>query len=203
MVGRRAFTLLEMLLATVLSTLLLIGLLAVVADLGASGMAAGGQFGTLFAADGSPDSAAMAEAVEAWLPLLREDLNHTARADVSKANELTLVGQFALDAGGRARTHRPARVRYRLTEINGRRWLIRRQEALDSWTNEDVQCDLVCSGVTRFEVVQSGDEPRIQPNADRSGQANGGSVWRLRVWTGNSRDPAMDRVVNVQRDGGL
>jgi hypothetical protein len=142
-----AFTLLEVLVATVLATLLMVGVLAVVADLGASGVVA--------PAKARPEAALGPEAADAWVRLLREDLNHASAVHAADENEMTLVGYAALDTPARERTHRPVRVLYRIQEVRGRRWIIRRQEALDVLTNENVQQDLVCCGVSRFELKGS------------------------------------------------
>lgn len=144
----RAFTLLELLVATALSTVLMIGVLAVVADLGAPEVAAGIR--------DEAGAGGAAEASDAWVRLLREDLAHAHSIDASKANEVALMGYGALDGRGRERTHRPVLVLYRIEMIDGRPWLIRRQAVLDVLTNQNVQRDLVCCGVTRFELVGVG-----------------------------------------------
>ncbi len=139
----RAFTLLELLLATALTAVLMVGVLAVVADLGAPEAAAGP------APDRERD-----RALEACLDLLHEDLSHAVAVDASKANEVTLVGYASLDGGARERSHRPVRVRYTLERIDGRSWLVRRQDALDVKTNETVHRDLVCCGFTGFQLME-------------------------------------------------
>ncbi len=144
----RAFTLLELLVATALSTVLMIGVLAVVADLGAPEVAAG------IAEEAG--AAGGDEALDAWVGLLREDLAHAHSIDASKANEVVLMGYGALDGRARERTHRPVLVLYKIERIDGRPWLIRRQAVLDVLTNQNVQRDLVCCGVTRFELIGLG-----------------------------------------------
>ena len=159
--SRRGFTLLEMLLATVLSVMLMVGVLAVIAGLGTAASKAGDQ----------PVPAA--DAIDGWLRLLQEDLNLAVKIDASRSNELTLTGYAALDEPGRERTHRPARVLYRFEDVGGRRWLIRRQALLDLATNQNVQRDLVCSGLSRFELVPTPME------AARSDLKS--TLWRLRM----------------------
>jgi prepilin-type N-terminal cleavage/methylation domain-containing protein len=143
MTGARAFTLLELLVATALSAILMVGVLAVVADLGAAAVAAQEK--------ADPAAPLGPQALEAWVRLLREDLRHARTVVADKEGELVLVGYGALDAA-RQRTHRPVRVLYRIEEVRGRPWVTRRQAALDCLTNQNVQRDLVCGGVTRFEL---------------------------------------------------
>jgi hypothetical protein len=164
----RAFTLLELLLATALTALLMIGVLAVVADLGAPEAAAGPVPGR-----------EEARAFEACLDLLHEDLTHAVAVNASKANELTLVGYASLDGCGRERTHRPVRVRYTLEQIDGRSWLVRRQDALDVRTSENLQRDLVCCGFRGFQLLQDRyawglDEEASEGEAPADGPPAGG-----------------------------
>jgi hypothetical protein len=184
----RAFTLLELLLATALTTVLMIGVLAVVADLGAPEAAAG------HVPDGERD-----RAFEACLDLLHEDLGHAVAVDASRANELTLVGYAALDAAGRERTHRPVRVRYTLEQIDGRSWLVRRQDALDVRTNRTVQRDLVCCGFTGFRLIADRyawgvdtdalglDAPAEGPAAGAGGRAESPTQEDVRFWENGER----------------
>jgi len=146
-VSRRCgFTLLELLLATVLTVMLMVGVLAVVTRLAAPAIAT------------PADSTAGAHAADelnshALLRLLREDLNHARKVNVSFASTLSFVSFSALDGANRQRVHRPVRVSYSIETVGGRRWLVRRQAALDAKTNQNVQRDLVCSGVTEFELL--------------------------------------------------
>ncbi len=149
MSASRGFTLLELLMATVLSALLMVGVLAVVADLGADGLSGG----LSAAAEAASSRAAGEDAVEHWLGLLREDLQHAAETNMLGESEVELIGCLALDADRRRRTHRPVRVVYRIADVAGRSWLVRRQEALDVLTNRHVQRDLVCRDIRRFELV--------------------------------------------------
>ncbi len=149
---RRAFTLLELMLASALSALLMVGVLAVVADLGASGGIQQVQLGD----DQQP--------LEACAAVIRDDLVHASKVYESATDELTLFGYGALDAAGRRRTHRPVLVQYRFERIGDRRWLVRRQASLDVLSNQNVQRDLVCAAVAKFEVT-----PRDGPAAPGGG----------------------------------
>ena len=183
MSSRRGFTLLEMLLATVLSVMLMVGVLAVIASLGTAAGKAGGQ----------PVPAA--DAMDGWLRLLQEDLNLAVKVDTSRSNELTLIGYAALDGLGRERTHRPVRVLYRFEEVGGRRWLIRRQALLDVASNQNVQRDLVCNGVSRFELM-----PAPVESAQWGLKS---TLWRLRMWTDDQAKPSRECIVTLRPAQGV
>ncbi|MEI7835334.1 MAG: prepilin-type N-terminal cleavage/methylation domain-containing protein [Planctomycetota bacterium] len=186
MTHRRGFTLIEMLLALMVSAILMTGVLAVVTGLGARGLAAAPH----------AESERMTSAVDAWVRLLREDLAN-AKVGEGSGNELVLTGYLALAGSERERTHRPARVVYRLEEIAGRPWLVRRQAVLDVLSNDNLQRDLVCRGVKRFALVRM---PEAEPAAAGSRRANGG-LWRLRVWVDDAETPTYNRVVAAEPGG--
>jgi len=140
---RPGFTLLEMLLATALAAILMVGVLGLITDIGSSQLAA---------AESEEPGRSPTAALEAWAALLREDLEHAREVDLSQPNELRLVGTHALDSARREATHRPVEVVYRMEEIDGRSVLVREQAALDVATNRNVQRDLVCGGVDRFDL---------------------------------------------------
>ncbi len=140
---RPGFTLLEMLLATALAAILMVGVLGLIADIGSSELAAAES-----EEPGNPPTSTW----NAWAALLREDLEHAREVDLSRPNELRLVGTHALDSARREATHRPVEVVYRREEIDGRSVLVREQAALDVATNRNVQRDLVCGGVGRFDL---------------------------------------------------
>lgn len=218
--------------ASVLSTVLMVGVLAVVTRLGAPVVDPRGQE--------PPGVALEAEVVEAWAGLLREDLSHASQIEMLKNNELMIVGYGALNAQVRERTHRPVRVFYKTELIGGRWWLVRRQAALDVLTNQNIQRDLVCSGVRRFELIQEMKslksetdgifkadvvttgypkmdeedatdglprESRTTATESVDGEDEGDReksvvVWRLRVWPDDQGGPAYDRVVAMRVNGG-
>jgi hypothetical protein len=45
--------------------------------------------------------------------------------------------------------------------MDGEFWIVRRQEALDVLTNRNIQRDLVCRDVTKFELAPIGDLPAV------------------------------------------
>ncbi len=143
---RHGFTLLELLLATALTAVLMMGVLAVIGNMAASAAIV----------DRDPGSATEidAESVEGLVRVVGDDLVHAENIFRSiTGDEITMIGYGSLDARSRDRSHRPASIIYRLETIGDRTWLIRRQSALDVLTNQNVQRDLVYADVVRFEIV--------------------------------------------------
>ncbi len=154
----RGFTLVELLLATALSTLLLLGVTAVIASLGSAAQR-----------EGRGQQAAHAigpAAVDAWVRLLREDMANASEVEVSGDNELTLIGHAALDPRSGERTHRPARVVYAVERIGARDWLVRRQHALDELNSRNVSRRLVLCGVAGFELDSRGADTVADEGTD-------------------------------------
>ncbi len=176
--ARRGFTLLELVLASALSVVLMMGILAVLTDMSSDPE-------TLIKPTRA-DAPATGRTFEAWAKLLRDDMSHTHRIESSGPNRIVLRGSGALDARGRSRTHRPVELVYELRKIDGRTWLVRRQRALDVLSNRNVQRDLVCTGIEKFELsaegsmliqgaVQASGEsapPGAEQNPDRSARGS-------------------------------
>lgn len=160
MIARRGFTLLEMLLATALTVVLMGSVMAVVIDLSKP------VKDDRALTDADADSQVPAEP---WVAMLRDDIRNADEVFADADGALWLAGYLALD-GERRQTHRPAEVRYALVAVGGRKWLVRSQRRLDVVTNERDQIDLVCAGVDRFEVLAD-DEPLDE------GQITFGSRW--------------------------
>lgn len=177
------FTLLELLLASALSVLLMVGVLAVIATWRTADAAPGAgndRFGP---------STVMADAeTERWVALLREDLGHARQVEQGGDALVRLVGHAGLDAVGRARTHRPVEVVYRTMEQDGAVWLVREQAALDIASTAHRQRDLVAAGVLAVELTAVADD-------SEDGERDEAVAYRLR-WrsarTGEA-DPAADR----------
>ena len=142
-----AFTLVELLLASALATLLMVGVLAVVTHLARSEKAL-----QPLARD---DTAARMsqEELDAWITLLRADLQHAGRIERLLTGEVEMLGYQALQGASRQVGHRPVRIGYRLQEVDGRRWVMRWQTSLDSASHHRTSRDLVATGVRRFEIV--------------------------------------------------
>lgn len=179
----RGLTLLETLLATALLSMLMVGVLAVMATV---------KPATDLAASSCAGAAPSEQAIDAWVRLLAEDLGQASEA-APRENAVELSGHLAMDAASSQRTHRAVRVLYALHELDGRNWLIRRQTALDVLSNRNVQQDLVLGGVKRFELVRVDSVAAEQLGARRDGRG----VWRLRVWTDEREEPTYQRLVTA------
>jgi prepilin-type N-terminal cleavage/methylation domain-containing protein len=146
---RRGFTFVELLMATALLALLMVGVLAVVVAVAKP----------VTATDAKPDAAL--QVVQTWGSLLRDDLDQAVGADVTKPDELTMLGYSSLQTSDRRRVHRPVLITYRFEEVDGRKWLVRRQAALDMLNVHNVQRDLVCQWDGRFELQPTGDASAV------------------------------------------
>lgn len=231
MMPRRAFTLLELLLATVLLTGLMVSVLAVLTRIGTHDLSSAGITSTslkIEATSADPSLLRVSTSdIDAWIAVLREDIDHAIEIDTSVTNEVTLIGYAGLDDVNRRRAHRPVRVTYKIETLSGRPWLIRRQAWLDVLSNQNVQRDLVCGGVLRFELVSVPGETRAPGEAVRKPPLPGGSVkvratasdppeptaeelhpgggthFMLRVWTNPQDDRAAhERTITFKRDTG-
>lgn len=143
----RGFTLLEMLLATALTAVLVGGVMAVVTSV----------------ARPLPGNAASRAGlsqelpIESVLAMVRDDLRNARALQMSDDGVLTMAGNMAINATAREQTHRPAVVTYKIEQIGGRHWLVRSQSRLDTLTNEPTQYDLVCAGVRGFDLLRDGE----------------------------------------------
>ncbi|MFA7236021.1 MAG: prepilin-type N-terminal cleavage/methylation domain-containing protein [Phycisphaeraceae bacterium] len=216
----RGFTMLELLMALALSAMLMIGVMAVIAQLGAKSVrqasANAGQVGA-----GVLPGAGM----ESMARLMGEDIGQAERVDATRPNQLELTGYCGLDDQGRGRSHRPVDVVYRLEQVNGRTWLVRRQMLRDVLTNENIQRDLVCGDVTGFAISpakkwgaakpQSSGESSKPGAANKSGathrpgasgrpvaQPPADDVLRLSVRMKDGGPGLSDRIIAVRSGGG-
>ncbi len=140
----RAFTMIELVLASALCTVLMVGVLGVITSL------SGPDQAMVDASHGGGPS--REETIDALARLLRSDLAHATAVEVVGGSDLVIQGNCGLDESRRTPTHRPVEVRYKVMQINGRPWLVRRQQALDTLSSEQVQRDVVCAGVSRLAL---------------------------------------------------
>ncbi len=141
----RAFTTVELLLATALAVVLMAGSLRVVASI---------------RADLLQDQPALRGVNPGRLiDLIRWDLTH-AKLLSQRNGKITLTGYGCLDRAhfeGRDRpdqpaTHQPVRVEYFVWPQGERGWLVRRQVHLNELTNRNSWSELVCGGVAGIEL---------------------------------------------------
>jgi hypothetical protein len=162
------------------------------------------------------------EVVDALLRLVKSDLTHARAFHMVGTREMVFRGHCAISGLGREITHRPVEVNYRIEEVDGQSWLVRRQISMDVLTNRDVESDMVCAGITRVSLS------RVQATSRKALMADGrpasessedsidritddseerepdtqppsavGTVWRLRVWMAGAADESLDRFITV------
>lgn len=159
---RPGFTLLELLLASALTTMLMVGVLGLVSQIG-------------LPAEESADAISRDAAVEGFAEMLRADLEHAVAVDATDENHVELLGYAALDDEARSRSHRPVRIVYRFDEIRGRSWLVREQHLLDVLTNRNMQRDLVAAGVSSFALDADVFRPAHNGQLERPAAGTGGA----------------------------
>jgi hypothetical protein len=135
-----AFTLIEMLAAMSLATLLMVAAMPVLRSLRPSSM---------------PADLSLSSNV---LGLLRWDLANSRRFQ-PHADGVTLWGLGSLDAGSMQPTDRPAMVTYRVAIFAGVSSLIRIEEPLGASAGPQIRSQLICSNVSAFSVRGLADSP--------------------------------------------
>ncbi len=180
---RAGFTLLELMLASVLTTVLLLGVMAVIVRLASVSNAPGVDHAAL-----EPEALAL---------LLREDLRNTDKVEANDAGLLVLRGLCGLDAQRRERVHQPVRVSYSVESLDGRSWVVRRQEWLESRSNRNVQRDLVAAGVQSFEITSELGQPpaATRPRSDTADPFQQTAAVRPRLWRVRWRTEAQPQVL--------
>lgn len=220
------FTLLELLLATVLTTVLMVAVMAVITRLAGPYAAGAVQPGTTSTPDLVQRRPIDADVMRPLVDILRHDLQHAGEINGAKHNELKLTGQLALAGGNKAVTHRPAEVVYKIAQLDGRDWLVREQRALDVTTNEPLRRDLVCHGLKRFQIVRKSGEtllddpndgqrparstsaarprtrPTDAPSSNEESEQASEQAFRLLVWTDQQAEPTDDQLMLTRPTGG-
>jgi prepilin-type N-terminal cleavage/methylation domain-containing protein len=171
---RRGFTLVEMMVATVVAAMLLAGAMGVVSGL---------------ARDHRRISARVAQGdSRVLLEVLRRDLLSASAVLREVGGGVVLVGHGGVDGRTMTGTGRLARVRYRVSKGV----LVREQRYLDDAIRPEGWGEVVMIGVRRFEVSGSGEAVRLGEEVGlRAGVS--GSV---------SRVPARVRV-RIEYEGGV
>lgn len=187
----RGFTLLELLLASVLLALLMVGVMSVITHVVQPAEAVAQQG----AARSKIDSA------QAFADLLRDDLQQASVIDEVGARAIAFTGLCGLDPVTSERAQRPVRVRYFIEEVDGTAWVFRSEQALHGEAKRDARRALVCTGVTRFDLIAPQRDALQEGEAGDDAERPSDAVWRLRVWGGGDDDeqPTVDRQVVLSR----
>jgi hypothetical protein len=143
----RGFTIMELLIASVLAAILMIGILFATTQLAKQvqrqkHLVSPTQFSNV-------------------LDLLRRDLSQATACRVTE-NQIHLRGFLLLDGKSQIRTEQPAEVSYRLVEINGASWLIRHQRELSNLTLDDTDANLLCKYITTMQLLAP-PPPEVTP----------------------------------------
>ncbi len=175
----RGFTMVEMLMATALAGVLMVGVMTVVVRLYSP-------------PESSVQSLATGRGLDRWVHLLNRELSSAQSLQVAAdQSTLTLTGPLGLDQVQRQSTHRPVQLRYRLVVIAGGTWLLREQESLDESTNQRMQRDLVGGPFQRLQFV-------VLPTARVTSPSSSASTLtrlRLRLWHADAVEPVLDRLL--------
>jgi hypothetical protein len=136
----KAFTLIELLAATVLSAGLMMGVMAVVFDLRPS------------ASGASAMDDVVRGHLQAAASCIAADVSNAIEIDASQSGRIVLIGYRRLTGAQCQPVHRPVRIEYRVDTVGSRRCLIRYQQGLDVRTNRNRRRDLLLVGIDKMEL---------------------------------------------------
>jgi len=153
---RRGFTLLEMLLATALTALLVVGVMGALTNITRVNHSANSGEAPRPLPQGGDEAY-----IQAFADVLADDLAHASAIELGSGGRLALITHNALPAGAGRRTYEPVVVRYLVHRDLDRRWLIRQQMSLAVQDNPGADRTVVCGGIDRFELVYTGDNAAL------------------------------------------
>lgn len=134
---RCGMTMIELMAASVLASLLMVAVLGILLTMSAQRRA----LRTI---------ATVAPWREQLLAQLRWDFTN-ARTMSWSAGELRLYGLGGRDFATASVTQRPSEVIYSIRRMTGKNWLLRSEIDVDSRSNRNMRAELVCFGVERFD----------------------------------------------------
>jgi hypothetical protein len=176
---RKAFTLVELLAANVLATLLIVAILSVVGALGRD------------------RRAHAALAYDRTTQTTNDNLFRLIQWDFSNATRWRSVdgayyfqGHGSLDPQSLAPTNLPVTVRYELNESAGKRWLTRSQTPRDK-TSDGAWSAPLCADVADLTLVSADD--RVVPSQSRWQSLP--SQMRLRLTYTDPKRPTLDQTL--------
>lgn len=194
--NQSGFTLIEILLATILTAVLMVGVLAVIASIS----------GPIQHRSDEPGQSAIGQIdLDAITRVVATDLAQ-ARWIESAGGELKLMSYGGLDPQDRARTQRPVNIDYHVQLINDNPWLVRTEQALDGEAATAPDYELVAPGVTRIALAPPVGQP---PRITRAGSGHrvlkepvalpADGLWRLRLWSQGHQAPVIDCPLVIRR----
>jgi len=142
--ARSAFTIVELLVASALASILVVALLGTLRSLAI-------QRKTLF--DGGT--------VEPWRTSLTEQLRWdlcNSRQIEAHPEEIRLAGFASRDFQTDCATFRPCEIIYSICDDGRRHWLVRKEVHTDDLKFDNSRSEVVCAGVARLAVARLGEE---------------------------------------------
>jgi len=134
----KGFTIMELLIASALAAILMIGILFATTQLAR-------QTQRLRKVSSPTQFNSMVE-------LLHKDLKLATACRVTE-NQIHLQGFMLLDKKTQRPMQQPAQVIYRLVEVGNEHWLMRHQRAINNLTFDDMDANLVCKGITTMQLI--------------------------------------------------
>lgn len=179
-----AFTLVELMLATALTAVLMMAVMSSLAAMNSR------QAATSPSAQSSSEDAVMA--------LLEQDLLN-ARTWQSRSDGFCLKGFCAMDPSTKAACDLPVTVLYSVQTVANRSWLIRRQEP-DYPPLGQAACDLVYSGVEKITLAKSDDSlgRAIAPGNDNFAPLPDSVKLTLNLKTTSGQPKALTRFFSLK-----
>lgn len=135
---RGGFTIMELLIASSLAAILMIGILFATTQLAKQAQRQQQR--------NSPTE------FDAALQLLHRDLRQATACRVEE-NQIHLQGFILLDKKNQTQRQYPAEVIYRLVEIGPNHWLMRHQREFSKLTLDDTSANLICKDITSMQLI--------------------------------------------------
>lgn len=177
------FTLIELMLATVLTSVLMVGVLAVITRVSAP-----------IQPQVSAADQAQQHVIDACVRIISDDLTQARTLDTTGG--VGFMGYSSLDPVTHERAQQPVRIRYYVQPIAGRPWLLRQERALVGDPAMKVHTEPVMAGVSRIELVKQQGGGTLEAESDERPLD---ACWLLRLWTDESERPAITRSIVTQR----
>lgn len=144
----RGFTIMELLIASVLAAILMIGILFATTQLARQ----------VQRQKHLPSPTQFNPVIER----LRKDISQATECRVTE-NQIHLRGFMWLDSQSQMQTGQPAQVIYELVQINDANWLIRYQRQLSNLTLDDSDANLLCKGIITMQLLALSSPPEDTP----------------------------------------
>ncbi|HCD32464.1 MAG TPA: hypothetical protein DER01_08640 [Phycisphaerales bacterium] len=137
---RRGFTIMELLIASTLAAILMVGILFATTQQAKQVQRLQTQTSPLH--------------FDTVIQMLRSDLMLATACKVTE-DQIQLQGYMQLNSKTQSQTQKPAHVIYRLVAIGNDHWLIRHQRDPSSLTLQDSSANLLCKGITSMQLLAS------------------------------------------------